>query len=42
VVCFHDIGAWPGVTRFYGELMQSAPGYREVLTVGSIKVIQKQ
>lgn len=40
IICFHDINAWPGVTRFYDELKQNT-AYREVASVVSIRVIQK-
>ena len=41
LVCFHDIGTWPGVTRFYEELRQRGPAYREVLAVLSLRVVEK-
>ena len=42
MICFHDIGPWPGVTRFYQELMQSTKQFKEQLTVQSIRAIQRQ
>ena len=41
MICLHDIPSWPGVTRFYQELMSSTIAYREVATVVSMKIIQK-
>jgi hypothetical protein len=41
LVCFHDIRAWPGVTQFYEELLQRTTGYREVLAVLSLRVVEK-
>ena len=41
LICFHDVNSWPGVTRFYEELMRSTTAYREVGTVLSLKVIEK-
>jgi predicted O-methyltransferase YrrM len=42
VICFHDIGQWPGVTQFYRELMQSTKLFKERFTVQSIRAIQRQ
>jgi MMP 1-O-methyltransferase len=41
MVCLHDIPGWPGVTRFYQELLAQPGGFREVATVVSMKVVQK-
>ncbi|MFO0967874.1 MAG: class I SAM-dependent methyltransferase [Gemmataceae bacterium] len=40
-VCFHDIGGWPGVTRFYKELLEQTQEFREILTVETLKVIER-
>ncbi len=37
VVCFHDVGGWDGVTKFYTEKMQKHPGYREAVGVNSLR-----
>jgi predicted O-methyltransferase YrrM len=42
IVCFHDIGVWPGVTRFYQELLQSPGPYKERFAVQTIRAIQRQ
>jgi hypothetical protein len=42
MIGFHDIGSWPGVTRFYQELMQSTKQFKERLAVQSIRAIQRQ
>jgi tetratricopeptide (TPR) repeat protein len=41
-IAFHDILIWEGVTLFYNELMQSTSRYHEVLSVMSLRVIQKK
>ncbi len=42
IVCFHDIGAWEGCTRYYNELVQSASGeVHQLGRVGSIGIVQK-
>jgi Methyltransferase domain len=41
VVCFHDIPGWPGVTKFYQELLAQPSGFREVATVVTMKVVQR-
>jgi predicted O-methyltransferase YrrM len=41
VICFHDFSNFPGVARFYQELMQNQAAYAEVATVVSMKVIEK-
>lgn len=41
IICFHDVGTWPGVTRFYQELMQSAAPFKERLAVQSLRAIQR-
>jgi predicted O-methyltransferase YrrM len=40
-VGFHDIGAWEGVTRYYGELVATSKSFRQVLTAGSLRVMQR-
>lgn len=42
VIGFHDVGQWPGVSRFYQELMQAAGPFKERLAVQSIRVIERQ
>jgi predicted O-methyltransferase YrrM len=41
LIGFHDIGAWPGVTQFYEELLQNNNAFREALSVNSLRVIQR-
>jgi len=41
-IAFHDIDAWPGVTRFYNELM--APGqktFKEMFVACTLRVVQR-
>jgi predicted O-methyltransferase YrrM len=40
-ICFHDVGAWPGPTRFYDELRRSAKKLKELMEVGTLRVAQK-
>jgi predicted O-methyltransferase YrrM len=42
MVCFHDIGHWPGVTRFYQELKESSKQYKERFGVHSIRALERQ
>ena len=41
-VGFHDIDGWPGVTTFYGELLENSSDYDEVLAVDSLRVVRKK
>ena len=41
LIAFHDVGGWPGVTKFYEELMAENSKYTEVFCCCSIRVIQK-
>ncbi|MCF6287453.1 MAG: class I SAM-dependent methyltransferase, partial [Candidatus Hydrogenedentes bacterium] len=41
LIAFHDIGDWPGVTRYYKELVSSTTEYREVLGVIGLRIIEK-
>ena|SRR5437763_33087 len=41
LICFHDIPGWPGVTRFYEELLRGTNAYREVGAVVSLRVVEK-
>lgn len=41
IVCFHDIGVWPGVTRFYEEWLRQDSRYREIATIASLKVVER-
>ena len=41
LVCFHDIGAWPGVTKFYQELRQSQTEFTERMSVQTIRALQR-
>ncbi len=41
-MAFHDVGEWPGVTRFYAEFAAADNGFQEVLQVAHIAVVQKQ
>lgn len=42
MIAFHDIGHWPGVSRFYQELIQSTMQFKERFAVQSIRAIQRQ
>ena len=37
LICFHDIGKWPGVTKFYEELLRGTTAFREVGAVISLR-----
>lgn len=40
VICFHDVGpSWPGVTRFFEELVSEGSAWRTRLAVGSLRVV---
>jgi len=39
-IAFHDVGTWPGVTRFYGELMERG-GYQEVWAALALRIVRK-
>jgi predicted O-methyltransferase YrrM len=41
LICFHDINGWPGVTKFYVELLRGSKAYREVAAVMSLRAIEK-
>src|SRR5262249_34762617 len=41
LVCFHDIEVWPGVTRFYKELLSRSAELQEVAVVRSVRVVHK-
>lgn len=41
IICFHDIGAWEGCTKFYEELLQSSKEVKEIGSVGTLRVVQK-
>ena len=41
-VVFHDVGSWPGVTRFYRELMRNNDLYQEVARAATLRVIRKK
>lgn len=41
LIAFHDIGAWEGVTQFYNELVTSEAGFRPVLNVQGMAVVEK-
>jgi MMP 1-O-methyltransferase len=41
VVCFHDIGSWPGVTQFYHELIKSTQAFKETMAVCSVRVVER-
>jgi predicted O-methyltransferase YrrM len=42
LVVFHDIGTWEGVTQFYEELRGRAPGFKEVLSIATLRVLQRE
>jgi predicted O-methyltransferase YrrM len=39
-IAFHDYGVWPGVTEFYNESISRNTSYQEVVSAGSLRVIQ--
>lgn len=41
VICFHDIPGWPGVTKFYEELIASNTGYRQIGAAQSLRVVTR-
>lgn len=41
LVAMHDIGAWPGVTRYYEELVAAGGAWRPCLGVNSLRVLQR-
>ena len=40
LMAFHDVGAWPGVTKFYDDFL-AAGAWREVMRVRSLRVVQR-
>jgi predicted O-methyltransferase YrrM len=40
-VIFHDVDVWSGVTKFYNELIHSTNEFMEILSIMSLRVIQK-
>ncbi|MFH1135056.1 MAG: glycosyltransferase [Pseudomonadota bacterium] len=40
-VVFHDVDSWPGVTRFFHELMGGDQDFRRVLSVKSMRVLKR-
>jgi MMP 1-O-methyltransferase len=41
LLIFHDVGGWPGVTRFYEEFCRSNPAWRQICTIGSLRIVRK-
>jgi MMP 1-O-methyltransferase len=41
-VAFHDVGPWPGVTKFVEELTAAGPPWRPVFGMVSLRVFQRQ
>jgi predicted O-methyltransferase YrrM len=41
LICFHDIGVWPGVTRFYEALLNDSADYRQAAAAMSLRVVEK-
>jgi predicted O-methyltransferase YrrM len=41
LICLHDVGEWPGVTRLYQEVVGGHLPYREVGAVVSLRVLEK-
>jgi len=39
-ICFHDIPGWPGVTKFYEELLATSD-YRQIGAVQSLRVVAR-
>jgi predicted O-methyltransferase YrrM len=42
IICFHDVPTWPGVTRFYEELVRGQADWRQVVAVMSLRVVERQ
>ena len=40
LVCFHDVGGWPGVTQLYEEVLRGGQ-FREVLGVHTLRVVER-
>ena len=40
-IAFHDVGAWPGVTQFYQELLGATTDYEQALAVNSLRVLTR-
>ncbi len=40
-VCFHDVDTWPGVTKFYYELLDANHQYKQVMAVHSLRIVKK-
>jgi len=41
LIAFHDIGGWPGVTRFYQEMLSADAGYKQAFEVMGLAVVEK-
>jgi len=41
-VAFHDVGAWPGVTKFYQQLREQSQDFQHVFAVNSLRVMQRR
>lgn len=40
LMAFHDVGVWPGVTKFYDDFL-AAGAWREVMRVRSLRIVQR-
>jgi MMP 1-O-methyltransferase len=41
VVCFHDVGSWPGVTQFFKELLEGGI-WTQSFTINSLAAVSRQ
>ena len=42
VICFHDLGSWEGVTRFFNEIIETNRNLSLSFRVGSLAVVVKR
>ncbi len=40
-VAFHDVGDWPGVTRFYEEFRRADNGFKHLIQVGTLAIAHR-
>jgi len=40
-IAFHDVGDWPGVTRFYEEFTETDNGFKHLIRVGTLAVAHR-
>ena len=41
ILCFHDVGSWPGVTQFHDELAKRTEEYESLFQLNSLAVFGK-